>query len=51
MGKILNSPKGVKSGVQIQNMNKISFFSYLGGGGGPGGPIRQTQGYQFVMQL
>ena len=32
----------------IQNMNKISLFSYLGG---PGGPIRQTQGCQFVMEV
>ena len=31
-------------------MNKTSFFSYLGGGG-PGGPLRQTQGYHFFMEL
>ena len=38
--------------VQIQNINKISFFSYWGGGGGPGGgALRQTQGYPFFMEL
>ena len=32
-------------------MKKIFLFLYLGGGGGPGGTLRETQGYQIFRAV
>ena len=35
----------------VKLKSKIWFFLYWGGGGGPGGPLRQTQGYQIFRAV